>query len=455
LSIEQQIAQTLEVIATIDEKQKYLLIEEKQLIEQLENANNTLEDYKKSLQQVETSAAEIQDKLSQFQNEVQADKETREKLVSEITDIKVKISSLEQEKNACLDNIKRIEQELEMADNEIQLGSDNIKALEQRNIDKGNTIETIKQAIAEAKLLQEAKNSKLKEVEQLKKDYTAEAEKNEKTIEEQLSTVSLLEKEMIRIENQKTKLLESREAMYNAIWQEYELTYNTAKQYKSDEWSNQQLQKENRQLKAEIKDLGNINMDAIEEYKVVSERYEFLTTQRNDIVEAEIKLQKIIEDLTRCMSEQFIEQFKLISENFGEVFSELFGGGRAYLQLSDSDNILESGIDIIAQPPGKNLQNMMLLSGGERALTAIALLFAILKLKPSPFCILDEIEAALDDANVNRYADYLRKFSEVTQFIVVTHRKGTMEAADILYGVTMQEQGVSKLVSVKFEEAAV
>jgi chromosome segregation protein len=443
------------MIATIDEKQKYLLIEEKQLIEQLENANNTLEDYKKSLQDVETSTADIQDKLSQFQNEVQANKATREQLVSEITDIKVKISSLEQEKNACLDNIKRIEQELKTADDEVRSSSQEIKALEQGNIEKGNTIEVIKQAIAEAKLVQENKNSQMKQVEQLKKDYTIEAENNEKAIEEQLSTVSLLEKEIIRIENQKTKLLESREAMYNAIWQEYELTYNTAKEYKSDELSNQELQKENRQLKAEIKELGNINIDAIEEYKVVSERYEFLTAQRNDIVEAEIKLQKIIEDLTHSMSEQFIAQFRLISENFGEVFSELFGGGRAYLQLSDSDNILESGIDIIAQPPGKNLQNMMLLSGGERALTAIALLFAILKLKPSPFCILDEIEAALDDANVNRYAEYLRKFSEVTQFIVVTHRKGTMEAADILYGVTMQEQGVSKLVSVKFEDAAV
>ena len=152
------------------------------------------------------------------------------------------------------------------------------------------------------------------------------------------------------------------------------------------------------------------------------------------------------------MEEQFREQFKVISDNFAETFKEMFGGGEASLKLSNDQDILNCGIDIIVQPPGKTLQNMMLLSGGEKALTAISLLFAILKMKPSPFCILDEIEAALDDANVNRYADYLKNFVDDTQFIVITHRKGTMEAADILYGVTMQEKGVSKLVSVKFDE---
>jgi len=455
LSLDQQLSQVIEVITNIEEKQRYLIIEEKQLIDQLENANTTLEGYKNSLLEVEVSTADIQNKLSQFQSEIQSNKITREELVSDITDIKVKISTLEQEKTFCKDNIERIEQDIKATNPEIQSDAYQIKTLEQKGIEKAKAIEGIKEVIAEAKLTQENKNIRLKEIEQLKKEDTVTFESNENKIEDQLSTVSLLEKEIIRIENQKTKFLESREAIYNSIWEEYELTYNTAKKYKTNELSFGQLQKENRELKGEIKDLGNINIDAIEEYKVVSERFEFLTSQRNDIVEAEIKLQKIIGDLTASMGEQFIQQFRLISDNFGEVFAELFGGGKAYLQLSDNDNILESGIDIIAQPPGKNLQNMLLLSGGERALTAIAILFAILKLKPSPFCILDEIEAALDDANVNRYADYLRKFAEVTQFIVVTHRKGTMEAADILYGVTMQEQGISKLVSVRFDEAAV
>ena len=207
-----------------------------------------------------------------------------------------------------------------------------------------------------------------------------------------------------------------------------------------------------RELKNSIKDLGSVNVNSIEEYTKTKERYDFLTSQRDDIKKAEDNLMKIIDDLEKLMKKQFSEQFGKISENFNEVFKEMFGGGKAYLKLSDSEDILESGIEIIAQPPGKTMQNMMLLSGGERSLTAIAILFAILKMKPSPFCILDEIEAALDDANVKRFADYLRKFSQTTQFIVISHRKGTMEAADVLYGVTMQEKGISKVISVRFED---
>ena len=198
-------------------------------------------------------------------------------------------------------------------------------------------------------------------------------------------------------------------------------------------------------MERKIRALGDVNVGAIEQYKEVKERFEFLTAQREDILAAEEKLRQIIEELSILMEQQFREQFKVISENFSEVFREMFGGGRAQLRLTDAAHVLESPIEIVAQPPGKNLQNMQLLSGGERALTAIAILFSILKMKPSPFCILDEIEAALDDANVSRYAQYLKKFAEETQFIVITHRKGTMEHADVLYGVTMPEQGVSKV----------
>lgn len=202
-----------------------------------------------------------------------------------------------------------------------------------------------------------------------------------------------------------------------------------------------------------IRALGDVNVGAIEQYKEVKERHEFLTAQREDILEAEEKLRQIIEELSVLMEKQFREQFAVISENFSKVFQEMFGGGKAYLKLMDTEHVLESPIEIVAQPPGKNLQNMQLLSGGERALTAIAILFSILKMKPSPFCILDEIEAALDDANVSRFAQYLKRFSEETQFIVITHRKGTMEQADVLYGVTMQEKGISKLISVDFSDA--
>ena len=198
--------------------------------------------------------------------------------------------------------------------------------------------------------------------------------------------------------------------------------------------------------------LGNVNTGSIDEFARVKGRYDFLSEQRDDIKKAEENLIQIIDDLGELMKKQFSEQFDVISSNFNQVFREMFGGGKAYLKLSDSSDILESGIEIIAQPPGKTMQNMLLLSGGERALTAIAILFAILKMKPSPFCVLDEIEAALDDANVKRFANYLRNFSKDTQFIVISHRKGTMEAADVLYGVTMQEKGISKVISVKFDD---
>ena len=205
-------------------------------------------------------------------------------------------------------------------------------------------------------------------------------------------------------------------------------------------------------MKDEIKALGNVNVNAIDDYKEISERYTFMNGQRNDLQDAEEALKKIISELDEGMKRQFKEQFVLIQTEFDKAFKELFGGGKGTLELIDEDDVLETGIRIISQPPGKKLQNMMQLSGGEKALTAIALLFAIQNLKPSPFCLLDEIEAALDDSNVDRFAKYLHKLTKDTQFIVITHRRGTMNAADRLYGITMQEKGVSTLVSVNLIE---
>ena len=206
-------------------------------------------------------------------------------------------------------------------------------------------------------------------------------------------------------------------------------------------------------LKRKIRDLGNVNVNAIEEYREVSERFTFLSTQRADIQKAEAALLKIIEQLDTGMRRQFRDQFERIAQEFDNTFKQLFGGGTGTLELMEDEDILECGIRLIAQPPGKKLQNMMQLSGGEKALTAIALLFAIQNLKPSPFCLLDEIEAALDENNVERYAGYLHKLTQNTQFIIITHRRGTMAAADRLYGVTMQEKGVSALVSVNLIES--
>ena len=208
------------------------------------------------------------------------------------------------------------------------------------------------------------------------------------------------------------------------------------------------MKKEIASLRDQIKKLGDVNVNAIEDYKNLLERFTFMKNQRDDLVEAEKTLEGIIEELDTSMRKQFTEKFAEISREFDKVFKELFGGGKGTLELMPDEDILEAGIRIIAQPPGKKLQNMMQLSGGEKALTAIALLFAIQNLKPSPFCLLDEIEAALDDSNVGRFAKYLHKLTKNTQFIVITHRRGTMEQVDRLYGITMQEKGVSTLVSV-------
>ena len=233
------------------------------------------------------------------------------------------------------------------------------------------------------------------------------------------------------------------------MWEEYELTPNNiTEEYKKPE-NVAMTQKKVNNLRSDIRNLGSINIDSIEEYKNTKERYDFMCEQRVDLENTMAKLRKMIQEMTTTMKQQFKEQFELINKNFAEVFKELFGGGNASLKLEDEENILDCGIEITVQPPGKKLQNMMLLSGGEKAFTAIALLFAILKINPAPFCVLDEIEAALDDVNVYRFAEYLKKFSKDTQFLVITHRKGTMEAADTVYGVTMEESGISKLLSMK------
>ncbi len=233
--------------------------------------------------------------------------------------------------------------------------------------------------------------------------------------------------------------------------EDYEITpNNVAGEYKKPD-NVAETTKRVKHLRDEIRNLGSINVDSIEEYKQTKERYDFMCEQRVDLEDTMSKLRNSITDMTKTMKEQFKTQFELINQNFAEVFRELFGGGNASLKLEDEENILECGIDITVQPPGKKLQNMTLLSGGEKAFTAIALLFAILKINPAPFCVLDEIEAALDDVNVYRYAEYLKKFAKETQFLIITHRKGTMEAADTVYGVTMEEKGISKLLSMKLK----
>ena len=261
--------------------------------------------------------------------------------------------------------------------------------------------------------------------------------------------VNILDKEVLKLTGAVEKIEEARDEKINYIWNEYELTLIMATELKDEEYNNPvELRKNIGSLKTGIRNLGSVNVNAIEEYEAVAERYTFMKAQHEDLTIAKENLIKIIEELDAGMRKQFSEKFQEIKVEFDKVFKELFGGGRGTIELEEDVDILEAGIRIISQPPGKKLQNMMQLSGGEKALTAISLLFAIQNLKPSPFCLLDEIEAALDDSNVARYAKYLHKLTKYTQFIVITHRRGTMSAADRLYGITMQEKGVSTLVSV-------
>ena len=271
--------------------------------------------------------------------------------------------------------------------------------------------------------------------------------------EELQQQLGKLDKENFRLQAQLEKTNQIIEQTSSYMWEEYQMTYQGAKEFRDETLvSLPQVKKSIGICKADIKKLGDVNVNAIEDYKVVAERYEFLSTQRDDILKAEENLITLIEELDVAMRNQFNEKFAEIQRMFDKVFKELFGGGKGSLELTDSEDVLEAGIRIIAQPPGKKLQNMMQLSGGEKAFTAIALLFAIQSLKPSPFCLLDEIEAALDDSNVKRFAQYLHKLTKDTQFIVITHRRGTMTSADVLYGITMQEKGVSTLVSVNLIE---
>lgn len=319
--------------------------------------------------------------------------------------------------------------------------------------EKEKQIEEIRTTITNSKELFEEIELKIQNLSQ-EKEILTQKNKDFLTKREELSKhMSDLDKESFRLNSKKETFEETLEKQINYMWEEYEITYSKARELRNETFTDlSEIKRQIQLLKSEIRGLGSVNVNAIEDYKNVSERYDFLKTQYDDLVEAKETLIQIIEELDTAMRKQFAERFKEIASEFDKVFKQLFGGGKGTLELMEDEDILEAGIRIIAQPPGKKLQNMMQLSGGEKALTAISLLFAIQNLKPSPFCLLDEIEAALDDSNVTRFAQYLHKLTKNTQFIVITHRRGTMTAADRLYGITMQEKGVSTLVSVDLLE---
>ena len=390
--------------------------------------------------------------IEEFTNTNKDNQKYIDDLNFDITNLKISVSSFDESETSIDEMVERINTDIQNNINSIN----NKKNLRAQIVETNNELQEkildIKKQISE---LEKDVSDSSEKVENLKKDRTFKNEKMikiESEIEEQSSEIEDIKNQLSKLDVKNSKIELELNQVVNKMWEEYELTPNNTGEIKKVE-NPTEVQRKVNELRAQIKDLGSVNIDSINEYKEIKERYDFMSEQRLDLEEASNKLKKVINEMTNTMKEQFSVQFKVINKNFGEVFKELFGGGKAELILGDENNILECGIEIAVQPPGKKLQNMMLLSGGEKAFTAIALLFAILKINPAPFCVLDEIEAALDDVNVYRFAEYLKKFVSTTQFLVITHRKGTMEAADTVYGITMEEKGISKLLSMKLEDA--
>ncbi len=353
-------------------------------------------------------------------------------------------------------NLNRIEGELSRSREElIEVQTSLDSCLKDIEIREKNVEEIVKTIDASHTTQSDAETS-LKEKQQEKEELSQKQKNFFRTREEISEKKNALDKEVYRLGSQQEKLEETVENQINYMWNEYEITLNNAASMRNEALTDiSEMKKQIVSIKDDIRKLGDVNVNAIEDYKVLMDRYTFMKNQHDDLIEAEKTLEGIIEELDTAMRKQFAEKFEEIKREFDKVFKELFGGGKGTLELIEDEDILEAGIRIIAQPPGKKLQNMMQLSGGEKSFTAIALLFAIQNLKPSPFCLLDEIEAALDEGNVSRFAKYLNKLTKSTQFIVITHRRGTMEQADRLYGITMQEKGVSTLVSVNLVDSEV
>ncbi|MFR6022132.1 MAG: chromosome segregation protein SMC [Clostridia bacterium] len=449
------------------EKQKMISIDEN--IQKLQNRLNKLKEEQKNLENLKQEAIERKEKIQEETQKITKQNEELSKLISEfaelnkddqkyiddlnydITNLKISVSSFDESESSIKEIQERINQELNNAKTSIENKNNQI---EQIKVDNENLEKSIQETLNKIEEIKQKVSNSSAEIEKMKQERAQKSEKLSKQEDEITSKFKIIEdlkSQLVKLDVKKTKVEEDINTIINKMWEDYELTPNNVEGYAKPE--NVALtQKRVNNIRAEIRDLGSVNVDSIEEYKNLKDRYDFMSEQRLDLENTMSKLRKVITDMTQIMKEQFREKFKIINKNFGEVFAELFGGGKASLNLEDEENILECGIEITVQPPGKKLQNMMLLSGGEKAFTAIALLFAILKINPAPFCVLDEIEAALDDVNVFRYADYLKKFTEHTQFLVITHRKGTMEAADTVYGVTMEESGISKLLSMKLNK---
>ena len=441
-----------ETLSGVDQLKK----DAKEIEEQISNIIAEKESTLSELSTSEELEKNVEKQILEFQTELEKLRKSESEQTAIVSEAEVEAEKILQRIGFEQQNLERITGEAERSKAELKEIEENLEKTIKEAEEKRHSIEEIKKTISASENFRSEAEIKLKD-RILEKEQLSEKQKNFfKNREEMAEKITALDKEVYRLSSQKERHEEAIKYQIDYMWNEYEITLHDAANMRNPELDDLTVMKRDiAALKDAIKRLGDVNVNAIEDYKNIMERYTFLKTQHDDLVEAEKSLNDIITELDASMRKQFKEKFAQISHEFDKVFKELFGGGKGTLELMEDEDILDAGIRIIAQPPGKKLQNMMQLSGGEKALTAIALLFAIQNLKPSPFCLLDEIEAALDESNVNRYAKYLHKLTKHTQFIVITHRRGTMERADRLYGITMQEKGVSTLVSVNLIEGAI
>ncbi len=420
---------------------------------ELETQIRDIQENKKAilleLESSETLEKDTEIQIEGFQRQLETERAEESVQAAKVSEWDVEVEKILQQAEFHRQNIARIEGEIGRHELELKEVQESLQAGREDVELKKESILEIEKTILASHTTQTDTEEKLKEDIASKETLSARQKNFFKEREELSGQMNALDKEVYRLGSQKEKLENSIESQINYMWDEYEITLSDAASLRNEEMDDlPAMKKDISRLKDEIRKLGDVNVNAIEDYKNLMERYTFLKTQHDDLVEAEQTLLGIIEELDTSMRKQFNEKFAEINREFDKVFKELFGGGKGTLELIEDEDVLEAGIRIIAQPPGKKLVNMMQMSGGEKSLTAICLLFAIQNLKPSPFCLLDEIEAALDENNVARFAKYLHKLTKNTQFIVITHRRGTMEKADRLYGITMEEKGISTLVSV-------
>ncbi|MBO5477290.1 MAG: chromosome segregation protein SMC [Clostridia bacterium] len=426
----------------------------------LENINakitemkNTIDSNNQVIFNINVENAKKQEEIDEYTRFNKEKQKEIDILNEDVVNLKISLSSFDETVSSIDEMKEKIESDIQNFELGISKKKEEIDSIKENNLKLEEEIKTTKELIENTSKTKEEYQKDTDSLKAEKTQYEQNMEEIDTSIINTLNTLNSIKEEKSKVEARKIKFEIELTNLKNKMWEDYELTVSSSRALinENEEINIKQVERDANKIRKEIKDLGEVNISSIEEYQKTKERYDFITNQKNDLEETKKKLENLIANMVTIMKQQFTKNFKIITENFNNTFKELFGGGKAELKLSDENDVLNSGIEIEVQPPGKKLQSMSLLSGGERALTATALLFAILQIKSPPFCILDEIEAALDDVNVHRFAEYIKDYSKKNQFIVITHRKGTMEVASSVYGVTMQEYGISKVVSMKLK----